>query len=93
MSLFNKPAEWMNQVAGDKSKIFATALFHSFYTVFCLWMLFNFIKTAGNTYTINFTDILLFGSSLFLIAVIVPTLYLYGAYRLLKEKNKKSGKV
>ena len=91
MSLFNKPAEWMNQVAGGKSKILATILFHTFYTVFCLWMLF---QTAVNkTYVINFTDILLFGSSFFLIAVIVPALYLYGAYRLLKERNEKSGGV
>ncbi|KGJ92780.1 hypothetical protein [Colwellia psychrerythraea] len=93
MSLFNKPAEWMNHVAGDKSKILATIFFHAIYTTFSLWMLFNFIKTAGNTYTISFTDILLFGSSFFIIAVIVPALYLYGAYRLLKERKQKSGEV
>lgn len=93
MSLVNKPVDWMNQVAGSKSKIFATAIFHFFYTIWCLWMMFDFVKTPKSTSSFTFVDILIVGGPLLVFVVLVPSLYLYGAYRLLQERNQKSGKV
>lgn len=90
MSLNSDPVKWAETVTKTKVRLILFIVVQFGFLIYVLWNLYNSIATKSLSLDFSFYEFLMSNSPIIVLGAILPSMYLYSMYRMVKIIKEKS---